>query len=141
MWQIEALQSTKDIPTLNLEISPMIAVPNARLKKADFDKKILVQLSEEELMNFASVMLGHLQSTSFKRTQHGIDITRKQSCDKYKGGLLSRASAGQNKYCQVLLPATKGLAAQRLAIQQLAKHHNITPDRMIESLGTAAQLQ
>lgn len=70
------------VPTINLEVAPRSG------PDVDWSKKIIVQLSDQELPVLCALFMGYIQTLHFKRPGKGIEIMRQ------KGGIYIKASAG-----------------------------------------------
>ncbi|KZY73750.1 hypothetical protein A3740_03205 [Oleiphilus sp. HI0068] len=109
--QVEATKRHKDgVPvsdTISLELCP---VTNQR---PEWNKKISIQLSEDELPIYASVLLGYLPKAQFKRQDKGIFLERQ------KGKVYYRGTAGAGNLFQIPVPIGKSFNMSQLALSQL----------------------
>tara|TARA_R110001583_G_scaffold88182_4_gene229033 strand:- start:1163 stop:1636 length:474 start_codon:yes stop_codon:yes gene_type:complete len=101
----------------------------------DWNSKIQIQLSEDELSAFASVLLGYLPKFHFKRPGKGIEVERQSERIYVKG------TAGAGTIYALPLPPGRVFAVSTLVIGQLQLHFECTDTQVIlASLRGAAGL-
>jgi len=96
--------------TVNLDVAPRVA------DQVDWTNKVTLQLSEDELMAFASVLLGLLPSYHFKRPGKGIEVERQN------GKIFVKATAGVGRNYVLPLPPGRVFATSMLVLKQLQVH-------------------
>ena len=87
-------EGVEPVPTMNLEVAPRNGAD------VDWSKKIVLQLSEQELPLLCAVFMGYLSALHLKRPGKGIELERQT------GGIFIKASAGRGTL--YALPASPG---------------------------------
>lgn len=117
------------VPTLNIDVAPRQG------ESIDWQKKIMLQLSESELALFAAVCLGYLPKVHFKRLTKGI-LWERQS-----NKLFVSATAGQGTAYALPIPIGQTFQIGSLALAQLQKQSPVSDgDLIIAALRGAAAL-
>lgn len=105
--------------TVNLEMAPIAN------RQADWSRKITIQLSEDELPVFASVLLGYLPKCEFKRPGKGIFIERQASKMFYK------ATQGSGNHFVMPVPIGQTFRVSSLVLNQLSAQSGLQDGQLI----------
>ena len=105
--------------TVNLEVAPRNG------DKVDWGKKIVTQLSEDELPIFTAICLGYLPCGKFSRSTKGIFVERQQN------KLFFNATQGKGKHYVLPVPIGQTFNIACLALKQLKKHTGIDDGELL----------
>lgn len=115
--------------TVNLDIAPR------NRDSIEWQRKLTLQLSENELPIMAAVCLGLLPSATFKRPQKGIRIERQP------GRLFISATQGRGNAYSLPIPIGQVFHIGALVLKQLSEHTKLTDGSLLlASLRGAAAL-
>jgi|GEM_PF-715539 len=121
-------ESNPPVATVNLEMAPTLKDGNNKPfsgKKADWDKKLVFQLSQNELPLACAVMMGYLPSLHIKRAGKGIEIHRQPN------KLFVRASAGAGKLYNMEVVIGDAFLLCALMLEQLALQSGIEDQTLL----------
>jgi hypothetical protein len=111
--------STPPLPTINLEVAPRSA------ERVEWERKIVIQLSDSELPVLCAVLMGYLQELHLKRPGKGIEVARQPD------RLFIRATAGAGN--MFMLPVTIGdtFRVSALLLSQLKKQSGLADETLL----------
>ena len=107
------------LPTINLEVAPRLA------ERVEWDRKIVIQLSDSELPVLCAVLMGYLPELHIKRPGKGIEVARQPD------RLFIRATAGTGNL--FMLPVTIGdtFRVSALLLSQLKKQSGLEDETLL----------
>jgi len=112
-------QGSESIPTINLEVAPKDG------KDYAWARKIIIQLSDNELPLVCCVLMGYIPSVHLKRQTKGIEIRRQ------KNSLYVKASSGKDNV--FALPITIGdtFKLSTIMLKQLIKQTGLESETLV----------
>ena len=129
---IEATKLNRDddtVPTVNIDVAPR------NNKNVDWSRKITLQLSEDELPIYASVLLGQLPICEFKRPLKGIRIQRQKS-----RLYITATAQGDGNAFALPIPIGQTFRISSLVLKQLKLQSELDGDLLIAAIKGAAAL-
>lgn len=107
------------LPTVNLEVAPRST------ERVEWERKIVIQLSDSELPVLCAVLMGYLPELHLKRPGKGIEVARQTD------RLFIRATAGTGNL--FMLPVTIGdtFRVSALLLSQLKKQSGLEDETLL----------
>ncbi len=107
------------IPTVNLEVAPREGA------EVNWSRKIVIQLSDQELPVLCGLFVGYIQRLHLKRPGKGIEIERQQ------GGIYIKASAGHGVLFALPTGVGDSFRLSALFLQQLRLQSGISDETLL----------
>lgn len=105
--------------TVNLDVAPR------NQDSIQWQRKITIQLSDNELPILAAVCLGYLPFAEFKRPQKGIRIERQP------GKLFLSATQGRGTAYSLPIPIGQTFRITALVLKQISRHTHLTNGHLL----------